>query len=67
MPTKQSVRVRYSTVTRAAKKRLEEAAQLAGTQQQTPKMVEEARIFGKFKKRAREDYGVQKQGRIVRA
>ncbi len=53
-----SVRVRYSKVTREAKSRLKKAALGASLQPETPERIEEARILEKFKKRAREDYGM---------
>lgn len=58
-----SVKVRYSSVTRAAKKRFKDAVQEASQLPQTPERIEEERILAKFKKRAREDYGVSTKPR----
>lgn len=55
-----SVRVLYSKMTREAKLRLKEAAEVAISQPATPERIEEARILEKFRKRAREDYGTNR-------
>jgi len=50
-----NVKDRYAEVTRAAKQ-VNASANRASTQVTDPNSLEEARLFGKFRARAREDF-----------